>query len=164
MKWKLRARQIEAIAILELKRFLLARRWIGVYALALAPVALMFVFSRFARFRFDPMEELSRDYANLFQLFLLRFAIFISCAVVMSQSFRGDILEKTLHFYLLAPVRREIVAIGKYAAGVVLVTVLFTVSTVASNILIYSAKPEFGAFFFEVFVHVVTRGRRREQA
>ena len=133
MNWLLWARQIEAIARLELKRFILARRWIGVYLVALAPVGLTFLLSHFAPPRFDPIERLSQAYANMFQLFILRFAIFMSCAVVFSQLFRGDILEKTLHFYLLAPARREIVAIGKYVAGVALVATLFTVCTVASN-------------------------------
>src|SRR5207244_10347568 len=116
---------------------------------ALAPVVLMFIRSRFAPGRFDSLNALSQAYANIFQLFELRFALFMSCAVVFSQLFRGEILEKTLHFYLLAPARREIIAIGKYAAGVVWVASLFMVSTIGSYILIYSSSSQFGSFFFE---------------
>jgi hypothetical protein len=99
--------------------------------------------------RFGPVAQLSQGYATLFQLFMLRFAIVISCAVVLSQSFRGDILEKTLHYYLLAAVRREMIAIGKYVAGVVIVGALFTASTILSNILIYTGTTDFERFFLE---------------
>lgn len=149
MNWKLWVKQIEAVARLELKRFLLARRWIGVYLVALAPVVLVFLGARFAPMRSDRAASLSQAYANLFQLFDLRFGIFLSCSLVFSQLFRGDILEKTLHFYLLAPARREIITIGKYVAGTVLVAVLFASSTIATHILIYSSSPEFSAFFLE---------------
>jgi len=149
MNWSLWARQVDAIARLELKRFVLARRWIGVYLVTLAPVVLLFIRSRMLAARFDQLGSLTEVYANVFQFFELRFAFFISSAVVFSQSFRGDILEKTLHIYLLAPVRREVLVIGKYVAGVIFTGVLFLGSTAATHLLIYSAHPEFSSFFFE---------------
>ena len=149
MSTQLWTTQIQAVIRLELKRFILARRWLGVYIIVAAPVGLMLMFSRMAPARFDSVEQLSQGYANLFQLFILRFGIFISCAVVLSQAFRGDVLEKTLHFYLLAPVRREMVAVGKYLAGVIFITALFSVSIIASHLLIYAAGPHFSAFYLE---------------
>jgi ABC-type transport system involved in multi-copper enzyme maturation permease subunit len=149
MNWGMWVRQTGAIAQLELQRFFAARRWAGVYIVALAPVIMTLVASRIAPVRLEPLESLSQGYAAVFQLFILRFGIFISCGVILSQAFRGEILEKTLHFYLLAPVRRELIAIGKYAAGVVFVAVLYTAATIASHLLIYSANPAFSSFFFE---------------
>src|SRR5262249_30832347 len=90
----------------------------------------------------------AQGFAIVFQ-FIVEFGVFISCAVVFSQLFRGDILEKTLHFPLLAPVRREIIATGKYFAGVTLVATLFSVSTAAALLLRYSVAADFTAFFFE---------------
>jgi hypothetical protein len=148
MNW-LWAQQISAITRLELKRFLLARRWPAVYTVAFAPVLMAFLRARFAAARSAPVNVISFDFANLFQLFNLRFGIFISCAVIFSQLFRGDILEKTLHLYLLTPVRREIIAVGKYLAAVILVAVLFSASTIATHLLIYSSSSEFSSFFFE---------------
>ena len=78
------------------------------------------------------VEAIGQGYATLFQLFILRFGVFVSSALILSQAFRGEILEKTMHFYLLAPVRRELVAIGKYLAGVIFVAALFTSTTIAS--------------------------------
>jgi hypothetical protein len=38
-------------------------------------------------------------------------------------------LDKSLHFYLLTPVRREILLVGKYTAGLLATVVIFTSST-----------------------------------
>ena len=152
----LRVRQTVAVARFELKRFLLARRWIGVYVLALAPVLLMYARTQI-RGENGSLLNPSQGFATVFQFFILRFGIFISCAVVFTQVFRGDILEKTLHLYLLAPARREVIAVGKYLAGAALVAVLFTVSTAATLLLMYSHDGMFSAFFFEGpgFSHLV---------
>ena len=148
MNWTLWGRQIGAIVRLELKRFFAARRWLGVYLVALAPVVMTFIGARFTPARFVPVEQIGLGYAVFFQ-FILRFGIFISSALILSQAFRGEILEKTLHFYLLAPVRRELIAIGKYLAGVIFVAALFTSATIASHLLMYSSRPTFGSFFLD---------------
>jgi len=145
---KLWLKQTTAIARFELKRFILARRWIGIYVLALAPVILMYARSRLRMPEDNGPAAASQGFAIVFQ-FMVEFGIFISCAVVFSQLFRGDILEKTLHFPLLAPVRREIIAAGKYLAGVMLVATLFSVSTAAALLLRYSGAAAFTAFFFD---------------
>src|SRR5262245_51919590 len=99
--------------------------------------------------RFDQVPALTQAYANVFQFFELRFAFFMSAGVVFSQLFRGDILEKTLHLYLLTPVRREVLVLGKYVAGVIFTGVLFIVSTTATYLLMYSPNPEFASFLLE---------------
>ena len=55
--------------------------------------------------------------------------------------FRGEVLERTLHFYFLAPVRRELVVAGKYLAGVTINGVVFGLSTIASYLILFSAAP-----------------------
>ncbi len=136
MNWNLWLRQAGAIVRLELTRYLKGRRWLGVYAVAFAPVLLLLVASRRAQ---APDPDV---YANLFQFFTLRFAIFISAIAVFTQLFRGEVLEKTLHFYLLAPARREIVAVGKYAAGAVFMSAVFGASTVLTYITMHSFMAE----------------------
>jgi ABC-type transport system involved in multi-copper enzyme maturation permease subunit len=121
-------RQTVSLARFELNRFLLARRWIGVYVMALAPVLVMYARAHLTPREVDPMSDASEGFAVLFQFFIMRFGVFIGSAVVFTQVFRGDILEKTLHLYLLAPVRREIIAAGKYLAGVVFVGSLHRLS------------------------------------
>ncbi|HEX4997482.1 MAG TPA: ABC transporter permease [Terriglobia bacterium] len=128
-------RQITAIALLELRRYLAARRWIGVYLLAALPVLLLLL-AAVRPGRSAPME---RVYAGVFEVYTLRFAIFVSCGVVFSHLIRGEMMEKTLHFYLLTPVRREILMAGKYLAALAATAGLFGLSTIASYFALYFA-------------------------
>jgi ABC-type transport system involved in multi-copper enzyme maturation permease subunit len=68
-------------------------------------------------------------FASVFQLFYLRLAIFFGCVGIFTNLFRGELLDKSLHFYLLAPIRREVLLVGKYLAGLIATVVIFTVST-----------------------------------
>lgn len=149
MTWGLWIRQALTITRVELKRYILAKRWLGIYLIAAGPVFLLML-QAFRRHRnLPPIEDFSRGYAAFFQVFMLRLAIFFSCVAVFSQMFRGEILEKTLHYYLLAPVRREVIAAGKYLAGVIAMGIVFGACTIATNILIYMPNPGYAAFFFE---------------
>jgi ABC-type transport system involved in multi-copper enzyme maturation permease subunit len=149
--WSLWSRQIDAIVRLELRRYVGARRWIGMYLLALAPI-LIFV-ARFVALRTlvstigQPLLQLSEIYAGFYQLFVLRFGVFFCCAVMFSQLIRGEVLEKTMHFYLLSPVRRQLIVIGKFIAGVVAASVAFSICTIATFILLYLPNGGFGSFF-----------------
>jgi ABC-type transport system involved in multi-copper enzyme maturation permease subunit len=144
----LSVRQTQTIAKTELSRYILARRWLGVYLMAFAPVFLLFLVYLRPPGR-PSMSDLSQAYAFLFQTFTLRFALFLSCGLVFSQLFRGEILEKTLHFYLLSPVRREVIALGKYVAGVTAMGLLFGTTTILTNLLIYAISPSMSEFFLE---------------
>jgi ABC-type transport system involved in multi-copper enzyme maturation permease subunit len=149
MKWNVWSRQTLTIMAVELKRYILARRWLGVYAAAIAPVALLTAVAVFAPRDLNSISDRSQMYAIFYQTYALRTSIFFSCAIVFSQLFRGEILEKTLHFYLLSPVRREVIAAGKYLAGIVAIGLLFSVSTILTNILIYVPTTTWPTFFLE---------------
>ncbi len=69
-------------------------------------------------------------FAGVFQFFFVRLAIFFGCLGIFMNLFRGEMVDKSLHFYLLAPVRREVLVVGKYLAGLLAATVIFSVSTV----------------------------------
>jgi ABC-type transport system involved in multi-copper enzyme maturation permease subunit len=144
---KLKARQIAAVARLELLRYAVGRRWLGVYLLALAPLAIFLLRAWYLPNRLPPPGALDGLYGMYFQLFVLRFAIFVSCGVMFSQLFRGETLEKTLHFYLLTPASRGSLAVGKYLAALAASVFLFGVSTVFTYLLFY--LPVRGAAFWE---------------
>lgn len=75
---------------------------------------------------------LSQDtliFATIFQVYTLRLAIFFGCVGILMNLFRGEMLDKSLHFYMLAPLRREVLASGKYLAGLGATIVIFTIST-----------------------------------
>jgi ABC-type transport system involved in multi-copper enzyme maturation permease subunit len=69
-------------------------------------------------------------FATIFQLFYLRLAIFFGCLGIFMNLFRGEILDRSLHYYFLAPIRREVLLAGKFLAGVIATCLIFTTSTV----------------------------------
>ncbi|HUQ94009.1 MAG TPA: hypothetical protein VM120_20180 [Bryobacteraceae bacterium] len=68
-------------------------------------------------------------FATVFQFFYLRLALFFGCVFVFINLFRGEMLDKSLHYYFLAPVRREVVVGGKYLAGLIACALIFMLST-----------------------------------
>ncbi len=71
-------------------------------------------------------EEDRSIYAAVFQYFYLRLAIFFGCLGIFMNLFRGEMLDKTLHFWFLFPTRREVLLLGKYLAGLTAACVIFT--------------------------------------
>ena len=67
-------------------------------------------------------------FAGVFQFFFLRLAVFFGCLGVFMNLFRGEVLDKSLHFYFLAPVRREVLMVGKFLAGLLATCVIFVSS------------------------------------
>jgi len=67
-------------------------------------------------------------FAGVFQFFFIRLAVFFGCLGIFMNLFRGEMLDKSLHFYLLAPMRREVLMVGKYLAGLLAAGVIFTTS------------------------------------
>ena len=70
-----------------------------------------------------------RIFAGVFQFFYLRLAIFFGCLGIFMNLFRGEMLDRTLHYWFLAPVRREVLLAGKYGAGLIASIVIFTCGT-----------------------------------
>lgn len=68
-------------------------------------------------------------FAGVFQFFFIRLAVFFGCLGIFMNLIRGEMLDRTLHYYLLAPVRRDVLMVGKYCAGLLAATVIFTSST-----------------------------------
>jgi hypothetical protein len=70
-------------------------------------------------------EEDRAIFAGIFQFFYLRLAIFFGCLGMFMYLFRGEMANRTLHYWLLAPARREVLLAGKYAAGLIASVVIF---------------------------------------
>jgi F5/8 type C domain len=70
-------------------------------------------------------EEDRVIFAGIFQYFYLRLAIFFGCLGIFMYLFRGEMANRTLHFWFLAPARRDVLLAGKYAAGLIASTVIF---------------------------------------
>jgi hypothetical protein len=70
-------------------------------------------------------EEDRAIFAAIFQYFYLRLAVFFGCLGIFMYLFRGEMSNRTLHFWFLAPARREVLLAGKYAAGLIASAVIF---------------------------------------
>jgi len=70
-------------------------------------------------------EEDRMIFAGIFQFFYLRLAIFFGCLGMFMYLFRGEMTNRTLHYWFLAPARREVLLAGKYAAGLIAAAVIF---------------------------------------
>ena len=70
-------------------------------------------------------EEDRAIFAGIFQYFYLRLAIFFGCLGIFMNLFRAEMSNRTLHFWLLAPARREVLLAGKYAAGLIASSLIF---------------------------------------
>ena len=70
-------------------------------------------------------EEDRTIFAGVFQFFYLRLAIFFGCLGMFMYLFRGEMSNRTLHYWFLAPARREVLLAGKYAAGLIAAAIIF---------------------------------------
>ena len=84
---------------------------------------------RIRRHRLDNLERSQTMFATSFQFYFLRLAVFFGCVGIFVNLFRGEMLDKSLHFYLLTPMRREVLLTGKYFAGLLATVVIFASST-----------------------------------
>ncbi|HET9836601.1 MAG TPA: hypothetical protein VFR84_00100 [Candidatus Angelobacter sp.] len=149
--WQLWLSQLGAIFRIEVRRNFWRRRSIWIYLLAFTPAVLFGLHAVT-----NPPGQaagISGDttvYAYIYQIFYLRVAIFFGCMGLFTWLFRGEIVEKSLHYYFLAPVRRQVLIIGKFLAGLVTVTLVFDLSVLLAFIFTYSHfGPAGSAFVFQ---------------
>jgi ABC-type transport system involved in multi-copper enzyme maturation permease subunit len=131
--------QILAVIRLELKKTFFARRGLWIYILALMPLVL-FAAHSFAVLTFHQQADFGQDtniFATVFQFFYLRLAIFFGCVGIFMNLVRGEMLDRSLHFYFLAPIRREVLMAGKFLAGLFAATVIFGTSTILQLVAMY---------------------------
>ena len=136
--WGLWLRQIRAIVSLELAKNFFSRRSILIYLIALLPLFPLLVLAFFQPDDNDwNFNNLSKIYAILYHSLILRTVVFFGCAWIFMNLFRGELVDRSLHYYFLSAVRREVLVAGKYLSGLITSIVLFTATTVVSMLLLY---------------------------
>jgi ABC-type transport system involved in multi-copper enzyme maturation permease subunit len=75
--------------------------------------------------------------AGVVQLYYVRLGIFFGCLGIFSRLIRGEMIERSLHYYLLSPVRREVILLSKFFAGAVTSVTLFGAAMIADFVLMY---------------------------
>ncbi len=129
-------RQIVAILRLELKKNFFGKRSLLVYLLALMPIGLLTLVEII-----NPPGRTSQQFLSIYSIFynamILRTVVFFGCAWIFMNLFRGEIVDRSLHYYFLSAVRREVLVAGKYLSGLLTSIVLFTTVTVVCMLLVF---------------------------
>lgn len=122
--WGLWARQGWAVARLEIRRNLIGLRALGVYVVAAFPVGIILLAAwiRYSGLMGAELESysagtLTREYSVFFATLVARLVIFFVCLVAFTRLFRAEVQQRSLHYYFLTPVRREVLVAGKFAAA-----------------------------------------------
>ena len=135
--WDLYWIQGRRMTAIEVRRNLLSWRAWWVYFLAFIPAALIL---GHAVFDHHPASGLSDDtivLAGIVQFYYVRLGIFFGCLGIFSRLIRGEMIERSLHFYLLSPVRREVLLLAKFAAGSISAVLLFSTAIILDFSLMY---------------------------
>jgi ABC-type transport system involved in multi-copper enzyme maturation permease subunit len=140
--WGLWGRQIAAVLRMELRKILWGKRAASTYLLALLPVLIMGL-RALAILRGWTHETAGGGalwFATIYQNFTLRFVIFLGCAWVFTNLFRGEILDRSLHYYFLSPIRRDVLVVAKFVSGAAGSALVFSITTVVSFLLAYAPQ------------------------
>jgi len=137
--WWIQARRLVRI---EVRRNLLSWKAGWVYFLAFIPTLIVFLHLVLAAHYPSEIGEDTNVLAGIVQLYYIRLGVFFGCLGIFSRLIRGEMIERSLHFYLLSPVRRELLLLCKFVAGSLSAVLLFGGATVANFALIYAG---FGA-------------------
>jgi ABC-type transport system involved in multi-copper enzyme maturation permease subunit len=156
LQWGLWAQQTLAILRLELQKNFLSRRAFLIYLLAALPVFLLFLLAIL-----PPGDGVTNELANfnvlsvvfsaIYNALILRTVVFFGCAWIFMNLFRGEVVDRSLHYYFLSPVKREVLVVGKYLSGLVTAIVLFGLTTLVSLFMLYFPRfsAESSRYFFQ---------------
>jgi ABC-type transport system involved in multi-copper enzyme maturation permease subunit len=132
--WVLQARRLVRI---EVRRNLFSWKASWIYFLAFIPTVIILMH---LLFEFHPPSVMSEDtnvLAGITQFYYIRLGVFFGCLGIFSRLIRGEMVERSLHFYLLSPVRREVLLLAKFIAGSISAIALFATATIANFALMY---------------------------
>jgi ABC-type transport system involved in multi-copper enzyme maturation permease subunit len=135
--WGLWGIQAYRLTRIELRRNLFSWKATWIYFLAFVPTFIIFIHLLVDH---HPVSEMSNDtniLAGIIQLYYIRLGVFFGCLGIFSRLIRGEMIERSLHFYLLSPVRREVLLLAKFASGSIAAVLLFASATILDFALMY---------------------------
>jgi ABC-2 family transporter len=133
--WWIQARRL---TLIELRRNLISWRASWIYFLAFIPTFIILIHLFFDGHSPSSMTEDTEILAGIVQLYYVRLGIFFGCLGIFSRLIRGEMVERSLHFYLLSPVRREVLLLAKFAAGAISALSVFVTAIIADFVLMYA--------------------------
>jgi ABC-type transport system involved in multi-copper enzyme maturation permease subunit len=139
-----RRRQLLAVMRNELGGGLSPWRSLWLLLLAFAPTVIIVVHAAHER-RCSVSDE-TLVLAVMMQVFYMRFALFFGCLGIVMRLVRGEMVERNLHYAFLAPVRREVLLVGKFLAGAIAAAAVFGTGILATFLAMYGHSPAGRAF------------------
>ncbi|MDX6500068.1 MAG: type transport system permease protein [Blastocatellia bacterium] len=137
-QWSLWLRQISAIMRLDVRRNFFGKRAVLIYLLALMPIGLLSLMAVIPPgFAWNDFTQYPQRFSLIYNALILRTVVFFGCAWIFMNLFRGEIVDRSLHYYFLSALRREVLLTGKYLSGLVTSIILFTTVTVVSMFLLF---------------------------
>jgi ABC-type transport system involved in multi-copper enzyme maturation permease subunit len=117
---------------LELRKNLLSIRALPLYLLAALPLFVLglFIFVSSIQGLPDDLESASGAtifFAGTYQFILVM--VYFGCVWIFMNLFRGEVLDRSLHYYFLCPVRREVLVAGKYVSALASTAIVFSLVT-----------------------------------
>jgi ABC-type transport system involved in multi-copper enzyme maturation permease subunit len=147
--WGLWKSQVLAVIRLELRKSFLNRRVVGLLLLAMQPVFIMTMRAILPEAVDDPanLADATQGFSAAYQGFILRIVVFLGCVILFGNLIRQEVLNRSLHYYFLSPIRRELLVVAKYLTALTVALVLFGSSTLASYLLAYAPHAGVERFF-----------------
>ncbi len=133
--WPLRRRQTWQTMRTELARTFTFWGSLRLFFLAFAPAII--IAAHAIQDRGCNLQEETLIIGGIIQLYYVRFGIFFGCLGIFVRLIRGELAERTLHYWFLAPVRREVLIIGKFLAGTLTTVTVFGAGILTSFCLMY---------------------------
>jgi hypothetical protein len=162
--WSLWLRQILAIMRLDVEKNFFGKRAVLVYLLAAMPIGLLGLIAILPPPAQDWLDfsQYPAIFSVIYNTLILRTVIFFGCAWIFMNLFRGEMVDRSLHYYFLSAVRRDVLVTGKYLSGLVTSIILFTTVTVVCLVLLFfphffSASTRFfldGAGLGQLFTYI----------
>ncbi len=132
--------QVLGILRLEIRKNILSLRALPMYILALLPVGLLIAMLVVLNITSGDRGNPTMFFGVLFSSYFIT-AIFLSCLFLFMQLFRGDLMDRSLHYYFLCPVRREILVSSKFLAGLASSVVVLGLSMTCTYGLVMAGLP-----------------------
>jgi len=145
--WWIQARRMTRI---EIRRNLFTKRAWWIYFLAFIPAVIILIHLVIDSHPGFSMGDDTEVLAGVMQFYYVRLGIFFGCLGIFSRLIRGEMIERSLHYYLLSPVRREVILLSKFFAGAVSSVVLFGAAIIADFVLMYAG---YGAAGWDFMLH-----------
>jgi ABC-type transport system involved in multi-copper enzyme maturation permease subunit len=136
--WGLWWIQAQRLTRIEVRKNLFSWRASWIYFLAFIPTLIILIHAAVGRHFQSSMSEDTSILAGIIQFYYIRLGIFFGCLGIFSRLIRGEMIERSLHFYFLSPVRREVILLAKFAAGSISALLLFGSAILANFALMYA--------------------------